>query len=93
MVRLPLLWLHVSNLGYLFVTKTVVMPITGLSLFKWALVADKSGLRISLFNSNVLLAKAFGATFLKSTQIIDITHTIGGSFKSTTTIGPKANSL
>lgn len=38
-VQLPLLWLHVSSLRYLFMVKTIVMPIFGLTLFIWALVA------------------------------------------------------
>src|SRR6187402_1041356 len=41
MVQLPLLWLHVSKLRYLFMAKTIVMPIFGLTLFIWALVAGK----------------------------------------------------
>lgn len=73
--QLPLLWLHVSKLRYLFMAKTVVMPIFGLTLFIWALVA----------------AKGFGATFGKSTHIKDGTSIAVVFFQClTTAIGPKA---
>ena len=42
LVQLPLLWLHVSTLRYLFMAKTIIMPIFGLTLFIWALVGGKS---------------------------------------------------
>lgn len=42
LIQLPLLWLHVSSLRYLFMAKTVIMPVFGLTLFIWALVAGKS---------------------------------------------------
>lgn len=42
LIQLPLLWLHVSSLRYMFMAKTVVMPIFGLALFIWALVAGRS---------------------------------------------------
>jgi NCS1 family nucleobase:cation symporter-1 len=40
-VQLPLLYLHVSKLRYLFMAKTVIMPIFGMTLFVWALVAGQ----------------------------------------------------
>lgn len=41
LVQLPLLWLHVSSLRYMFMAKTLIMPVFGLTLFIWALVAGK----------------------------------------------------
>lgn len=41
LIQLPLLWLHVSSLRYMFMAKTVVMPVFGLTLFIWALVAGQ----------------------------------------------------
>ena len=52
-IQLPLLYLHVSTLRWLFMAKTIVMPIFGLTLFIWALV--KAG--------------GFGPTFHKPTII------------------------
>jgi hypothetical protein len=40
-IQLPLLWLHVSKLRYLFMAKTIVMPLSALTLFVWALVEGK----------------------------------------------------
>ncbi|TVY39727.1 Uracil permease [Lachnellula subtilissima] len=74
-VQLPLLWLHVSKLRFLFMAKTIVMPIFGLTLFIWALVA----------------AKGFGPTFSKTTHIKDGTPVAVVFFQCVTTaIGPKA---
>ncbi|KAL0256543.1 hypothetical protein SLS55_008938 [Diplodia seriata] len=74
-VQLPLLWLHVSSLRYMFMAKTVVMPVFGLTLFIWALVA----------------AHGFGPTFSKPTQIKDGTPAAVVFFQCVTTaIGPKA---
>lgn len=41
LLQSPLLWLKVSSLRYMFMAKTVIMPIFGLTLFIWALVAAK----------------------------------------------------
>ncbi|KAF6821092.1 NCS1 nucleoside transporter [Colletotrichum musicola] len=74
-VQMPLLWLHVSSLRYMFMVKTVIMPIFGLTLFIWALVA----------------AKGFGPTFSKPTVIKDGTPAIVVFFQCVTSaIGPKA---
>ncbi|GME47445.1 Ncs1 nucleoside transporter [Neofusicoccum parvum] len=74
-VQLPLLWLHVSSLRYMFMAKTIVMPVFGLTLFIWALVA----------------AHGFGPTFSKPTQIKDGTPVAVVFFQCVTTaIGPKA---
>ncbi|KAH7370593.1 NCS1 nucleoside transporter [Rhexocercosporidium sp. MPI-PUGE-AT-0058] len=74
-VQLPLLWLHVSKLRFLFMAKTIVMPIFGMTLFIWALVA----------------AKGFGPTFSKETSIKDGTPVAVVFFQCvTTTISPKA---
>ncbi|KAF6812068.1 NCS1 nucleoside transporter [Colletotrichum sojae] len=74
-VQMPLLWLHVSSLRYMFMVKTVIMPIFGLTLFIWALVA----------------AKGFGPTFSKPTMIKDGTPAIVVFFQCVTSaIGPKA---
>jgi NCS1 family nucleobase:cation symporter-1 len=55
LLQLPLLYVSVPKLRYLFMVKTVVMPIFGLTLFIWALVA----------------AKGFGPVFSKPTKIAD----------------------
>ncbi|TEA18450.1 Uracil permease [Colletotrichum sidae] len=74
-VQLPLLWLHVSSLRYMFMAKTVVMPVFGLTLFTWALVG----------------AKGFGPTFSKPTVIRDGTPAVVVFFQCVTSaIGPKA---
>ncbi|KAI3551936.1 NCS1 nucleoside transporter [Colletotrichum filicis] len=74
-VQLPLLWLHVSSLRYMFMVKTVIMPIFGLTLFIWAIVAGKG----------------FGPTFSKPTLIKDGTPAIVVFFQCVTSaIGPKA---
>lgn len=73
-VQAPLLYLHVSKLRYLFMAKTVVMPIFGLTLFIWALVA----------------AKGFGPTFSRGTNITNGTPVAVVFFQCVTTaIGPK----
>ncbi|KAH6717873.1 NCS1 nucleoside transporter [Leptodontidium sp. MPI-SDFR-AT-0119] len=74
-IQLPLLWLHVSKLRFLFMAKTIVMPIFGMTLFIWALVA----------------ARGFGPTFSKGTNIKDGTPVAVVFFQCvTTTISPKA---
>lgn len=74
-VQAPLLWLNVSSLRYMFMAKTVIMPVFGLTLFIWALVA----------------AKGFGPTFSKPTDIKDGTPVAVVFFQCVTTaIGPKA---
>ncbi|EGP83231.1 uncharacterized protein MYCGRDRAFT_49811, partial [Zymoseptoria tritici IPO323] len=74
-VQLPLLWLHVSSLRCMFMAKTVIMPIFGLTLFIWAIVA----------------AKGFGPTFSKPTKIKDGSPVIVAFFQCVTSaIGPKA---
>ena len=74
-IQLPLLYLHVSSLRWLFMAKTVVMPIFGLVLFIWALVA----------------AGGFGPTFSKPTVITDGTPVAVVFFQCVTSaIGPKA---
>ncbi|KAF9022735.1 hypothetical protein BDZ89DRAFT_195779 [Hymenopellis radicata] len=35
-IQLPLLWIHISKLRYLFMVKVVVMPIFGFTLLGWA---------------------------------------------------------
>lgn len=42
LIQLPLLWLHVSTLRYMFMAKTLIMPVFGLTLFIWALVAGNN---------------------------------------------------
>ncbi|KAE9372153.1 hypothetical protein N431DRAFT_338967 [Stipitochalara longipes BDJ] len=74
-IQLPLLWLHVSKLRFLFMAKTIIMPIFGLTLFVWALAA----------------AHGFGPTFSKRTHIIDGTPVVVVFFQCVTTaVGPKA---
>ncbi|KAI7774504.1 NCS1 nucleoside transporter [Diaporthe eres] len=75
LVQLPLLWLHVSTLRYMFMAKTLIMPLFGLTLFVWALVA----------------ANGFGPTFSKPTHIKDGTPVVVVFFQCVTSaIGPKA---
>jgi len=74
-IQAPLLWLRVSSLRYMFMVETIIMPIFGLSLFIWAVVA----------------AKGFGPTFSKATHIKDGTPVAVIFFQCVTTaIGPKA---
>ncbi|KAH8814709.1 NCS1 nucleoside transporter family [Flagelloscypha sp. PMI_526] len=40
-IQLPLLWIHISKLRYLFMIKVIVMPIFGFVLFGWAVGAAK----------------------------------------------------
>ncbi|GAA6005377.1 hypothetical protein JCM10207_002959 [Rhodosporidiobolus poonsookiae] len=54
-IQLPLLWIHISKLHYLFLVKVIVMPIFGFSMFGWA----------------VGRAHGFGPVFSKPTKIID----------------------
>ncbi|SJK98341.1 related to uracil permease [Armillaria ostoyae] len=35
-IQLPLLWIHISKLRYLFMVKVIIMPIFGFTLFGWA---------------------------------------------------------
>ena len=46
LLQLPLLWLHVSTLRYMFMAKTIIMPVFGLTLFVWALVAGNNTSRV-----------------------------------------------
>jgi NCS1 family nucleobase:cation symporter-1 len=91
-IQLPLLYLHVSKLRYLFMAKTIIMPIFGVTLFTWALVAGKlpSVVTLLVMTDNPL-AKGFGPTFAKGTHIKDGTPAVIVFFQCvTTTIGPKA---
>lgn len=97
LVQLPLLWLHVSSLRYMFMAKTVVMPIFGLTLFIWALVAGKSSTSCAYHHpkdeakTRPCPAHGFGPTFSKPTQIKDGTPVAVVFFQCVTTaIGPKA---
>ncbi|EMC98540.1 hypothetical protein BAUCODRAFT_430075 [Baudoinia panamericana UAMH 10762] len=74
-IQLPLLYLNVSHLRYMFMAKTFIMPAFGLTLFIWALVQ----------------AKGFGPTFHKPTHIADGTPVAVVFFQCVTAaIGPKA---
>jgi NCS1 family nucleobase:cation symporter-1 len=35
-LQLPLLWIHISKLRYLFLAKVIIMPIFGITLFAWS---------------------------------------------------------
>lgn len=39
--QLPLLYLKVSSLRYLFLVKTIVMPVFGVVLFSWAVASGE----------------------------------------------------
>ncbi|KAH8117261.1 NCS1 nucleoside transporter family [Phellopilus nigrolimitatus] len=54
-IQLPLLWIHMSKLRYLFLVKVIIMPIFGFTLFGWA----------------VGRAHGFGPIFQKGTEITD----------------------
>lgn len=76
-VQLPLLWIHISKLRYLFMVKIVLMPIFGLVLFGWA----------------VGTAHGFGPVFSKATHITDgsgRTATVVFFSAMTSAIAPKA---
>lgn len=74
-IQLPLLYLRVSTLRYMFMAKTLIMPIFGLTLFIWALVQ----------------ANGFGPTFNKPTISQDGTPVAVIFFQCVTSaIGPKA---
>jgi NCS1 family nucleobase:cation symporter-1 len=92
-IQLPLLWLHVSKLRYLFMAKTFVMPVFGLTLFIWAIVAGRIT-PVSKFLTNIsdtIIAKGFGPTFSKGTHITDGSPVAIVFFQCVTTaIGPKA---
>lgn len=74
-IQLPLLWLRVSTLRYMFMIKTIIMPIFGLVLFIWAVVG----------------AGGFGPTFAMPTKITDGTPVGVVFLQCVTTaIGPKS---
>ncbi|KAF9890571.1 hypothetical protein FE257_005702 [Aspergillus nanangensis] len=74
-VQLPLLYLKVSRLRYLFIVKSCIMPIFGIVLFSWAVAG----------------AHGFGPIFSKPSRINDGTPVIVVFFQCiTSTIGPKA---
>jgi NCS1 family nucleobase:cation symporter-1 len=76
-IQLPLLWLHVSKLRYLFMAKTIVTPLSALTLFVWALVEGKIITIVhSTMTSNTLVAKGFGLTLSNDTHITDDTPAI-----------------
>ncbi|GAA5976716.1 hypothetical protein JCM10908_005605 [Rhodotorula pacifica] len=75
LIQLPLLWIHISKLKYLFAVKVVVMPIFGFALFGWAIGR----------------AHGFGPVFSKATNIIDGRPAAVVFFSAfTSAIGPKA---
>jgi nucleobase:cation symporter-1, NCS1 family len=91
-IQLPFLWLHVSKLRFLFMAKTVAMPLTALTLFVWTLVAGKI-ITIVHFTktSNTLVATGFDPTFNNDTHITDDTPAILVFFQCVTTaIGSSA---
>lgn len=94
LVQLPLLWLHVSSLRYMFMAKTVIMPVFGLTLFIWALVAGNDIFKCSKSREQAnsqATADGFGPTFSKPTQIKDGTPVVVVFFQCVTSaIGPKA---
>lgn len=67
-IQLPLLWLHVSKLRFLFMAKTIVMPIFGMTLFIWALVAGKSSYPIFDINSNTTFSQRIWSNFLEGNK-------------------------
>lgn len=75
LIQLPLLWIHISKLRYLFAVKIVVMPLFGLALFGWS----------------IGMAKGFGPVFSKPTVIKDGRPAAVVFFQAfTSAIGPKA---
>ncbi|GAA5924324.1 uncharacterized protein JCM15063_005602 [Sporobolomyces koalae] len=54
-VQLPILWIHISKLRYLFMAKIILMPIFGIVLFGWSVGS----------------AGGFGPTFSRPTKILD----------------------
>lgn len=94
LVQLPLLWLHVSSLRYMFMAKTLIMPVFGLTLFIWAVVAGKNTSEYGKSKSQADkrgTAQGFGPTFSKPTHIKDGTPVVVVFFQCVTSaIGPKA---
>lgn len=94
LVQLPLLWLHVSSLRYMFMAKTIIMPVFGLTLFIWALVAGNDIFKCSTSREQAnrqATADGFGPTFSKPTRIKDGTPVVVVFFQCVTSaIGPKA---
>lgn len=54
-IQLPLLWIHISNLRYLFLVKIIIMPIFGIVLFAWS----------------ISQAHGFGPLFKQGTNVTD----------------------
>lgn len=74
-IQLPLLYLRVTTLRYMFMLKTIIMPIFGLTLFIWALVA----------------AGGFGPTFSMPSKSLDGTPLAVVFLQCVTSaIGPKS---
>ncbi|PAV19525.1 NCS1 nucleoside transporter [Pyrrhoderma noxium] len=75
LIQLPLLWIHMSKLRYLFLVKVIIMPIFGFTLFGWA----------------VGRAHGFGPIFEKGTSITDGRPAAVVFFSAmTSAIAPKA---
>lgn len=74
-VSLPFLWIHMSKLRWLFLAKLIIMPIGGLALFIWSLVA----------------ARGFGPVFEQPTNVSGGRTAAFVFFSSVTSaIGPQA---
>ncbi|THH12505.1 hypothetical protein EW146_g7628 [Bondarzewia mesenterica] len=71
---LPLLWIHISKLRYLFAVKVVIMPIFGFALFGWA----------------VGRAHGFGPVFSQGTHVSGTPTAIVFFSAMTSAIAPKA---
>lgn len=76
LISLPFLYINVSKLRHLFLVKMILMPLGGLALFIWAVVA----------------AKGFGPIFSQPTNAADQGKTVGFVFMAaiTSAIGPQA---
>lgn len=74
-IQLPLLYVHISKLRYLFMVKIILMPIFGIALFAWA----------------VHTADGFGPVFSKPTKITNGMPAAAVFFSAmTSAIAPKA---
>ncbi|ETW79779.1 Nucleobase cation symporter, partial [Heterobasidion irregulare TC 32-1] len=73
-IQLPLLWIHISKLRYLFAVKVVIMPFFGFALFGWA----------------VGRAHGFGPIFNQGTHVTGMPVAVAFFSAMTSAIAPKA---
>jgi NCS1 family nucleobase:cation symporter-1 len=65
-ISLPFLYIHVSKLRWLFVAKMILIPITGLALFIWCLVAGHGFGSIFNQTTKITSGRTIAFTFFAS---------------------------